>query len=262
MTLGIDVVIVSHRPGRETARVIEDAHALAGCDVSVNHIDNTGNPLNLSQAWNDGAAQGQHEFVAFLNNDTIPCPEWGTRMIRVLERHDSVGAIVPYPVLGPKTLFLGREFVVTEPPSREIMAALAERASEEYRDDAPVKKYGAGHPGFFAVMFRRELFETLKGFDERFRFYGQDREICDRLRLFGKVPALATACPFYGGRSIATQRAIGAKDINIKEEYAFCSLMTRLMHNGEIPRWHTMSEEERRAVREDPRYAISKGKAR
>lgn len=254
----VDVVVVGHRPGAETERVLADAVPLAGLAAKLRYFDNTGNPKNLSRAWNDLAREGRAPYIAFLNSDAVPCPGWAARLSAVLSVDSGAGAVFPQPLLPPKVRFLDREFSLSEPPTRAEMRALAAWASEKHPDLSPHKAHAKA--GLFSVMMRRTDFEALSGFDERLRFYGQDHDIQERLAERGLSTVRALACPFYPGRGAATRKAIDLKDIDINAEYEHCGKTLAALRSGKLNRWHLLSDAERAAVRKDPACRISKGR--
>lgn len=253
---GIDIVVVGYRPGPETDRLLADVRDLTTGPSQLHYVDNTGNPRTLSAAWNDLARVGTHPFIAFLNSDAVPCPGWNRLLTEVLVSHPDAGVAIPMAV-GKNPTYLERAFTVGQPPDRRDMIMMADWAREKAAGTPILYDYGSECAPFFSVALRRSEFEELKGFDERLRFYGQDHDLQDRLRAMGKKILRVVTCPFYHADSVATKKAIEKGDIDIMEEYRHIGRILAPLRTGTMPRWHLLSDQERAAVRNDPKYRMS-----
>ena len=254
----LDIVIVGFRPGPETHRLLEDIPLTTRSPYVLHYFDNTGNPKTLSQAWNDLSFEGLAPFIAVLNSDVIPSPGWDERMIQALDSEE-IGSVMPnaIPVQGQ---YMGLDFKFSSPPSREEMASAADHAAGVAKGEVILQDYGGENGPYFAVMLRRDDFMNLKGFDERLRFYAQDHDFQERLRLRGMKNVKLVNCPFYHGDSVATKKAIEEGDIDIMEEYRAIGRVFGPIRNGSVPRWDALSPEERAQVRQDPAYRMSKNR--
>src|SRR4051794_39848197 len=116
-------------------------------------------------ARNHGARVAQAPVIAFTDDDCRPRPDWAERMLARVERE-------------PDALVGGR--VCNGLPDN-----LWSEASQLVLD-VVVDMYNGrpGMPGFTPssnVAMRRDAFEAIGGFDERFRTAaGEDRDFCDR----------------------------------------------------------------------------------
>jgi GT2 family glycosyltransferase len=114
-------------------------------------------------ARNHGALHAHGRFLAFLDDDCIPSPEWLCRLHAALDRDPSVGA----------------GGLVINGQTRNLYA----HVNQVILDEA-YRYYNAdrSHARFFATMnlaVSREQFARIGGFDEAFRT-AEDRDFCAR----------------------------------------------------------------------------------
>lgn len=256
MIEGTDVVVVGHRPGAETRRLLEDLDVSTTPPFKVHYFDNTGNPKNLSQAWNDLASAGDCDFIAFLNSDVVVPPCWNEDLVDQLQRRPYVGAVLPAPI-GQNVSIAGKRYegMIGHPPSRDEMASVRRWAHAEFCDQIVgfSKKERAA---FFAVMVKRTTFAAFKGFDERLRFYGQDHDFQDRLRLLGLSTVRVLSCPVLHWGSTATKEAAQRGDIDLQAEYIYFGPILKAIRTGHLKRWDELSDAERLKTKSDPSLRI------
>lgn len=255
-TNSLDVVVIGYQPGAETARMLADLHEYASSGFHLFYHDNTDNRKSLSAWWNDLANLGSSEFVAFLNPDVIPCPDWDQRMIAALIEHAAVGVVIPCPIGGAQCTYLDKTFTLHDPPTNEEMRALANWATEKGSGKQHLYDYGCERGPFFSAMLRREEFKQLNGFDERLPFYGQDHEIQDRLISKGRKCAQIRTCPFWNGNSIPTNKAIQQGIFDLGFEQRRMGTTLEKIRSGELPRWDKLSKQERSSIRFDPAFQM------
>lgn len=251
----LDIVIVGFRPGPETERLLGDLPVTTKSSYELHYFDNTGNPKSLSQAWNDLAFAGSAPYIAILNSDVIPSPAWDLRMIEALD-DETIGSVMPgaIPCVGK---YLGVDVGFHMPPTREDMRHASDIAVEKSAGKPLIYDYGKEQGAYYSVMLRRADFELLKGFDERLRFYAQDHDFQDRLRMRGMKNIRLDSCPFFHGDSVATKKAIANGDIDIMAEYKTIGLIYYPIRDGQTPRWDALSDDDRKGVRADPIYRMS-----
>ena len=142
-----------------------DLAEAAGARV-VRNADNRG----FAAAANQGAALGRAELILFLNPDATLAPAELAKLVRAFD-DPSVGAA------GPRLVHPdGREQRACWPfpsPVRTWREALGfASASIDFVVGA-------------CLLVRRDVFERLGGFDERFWLYGEEADLCRRLRHAG-----------------------------------------------------------------------------
>jgi GT2 family glycosyltransferase/glycosyltransferase involved in cell wall biosynthesis len=198
----VSVVVVNYRGADDT---IECLRGLAGLDwpaerlqlVCVDNASGDGSVQRIRAAMptvmvvesttnsgfaggcNLGVAHADGEYVAFLNNDARPDPQWVAAAVQVFERERSVasvaskvldwdGRLVDY-VGGSLTWFgMGYKPEVERPDSPEY-------------DHPKDVLFATG-----AAMFvRAEVYREVGGFDERFFMFYEDVDLGWRLNLLG-----------------------------------------------------------------------------
>jgi GT2 family glycosyltransferase len=204
-TAGAEVVIVDNASDDGSAAFVRASFP------SVTVVE-AGANTGFARGNNLGAAGASTEFLAFLNNDTVPDPDWLEALVGAAdrERADLVASRIvfmePAGVIdsaGDGYLRCGGAFKIwhgrpadTAPPSGEVFGAC-----------------GA------AFLIRRALFEELGGFDERFFMVYEDVDLSYRARLLGarvvyaadatvlhagsgSLGKLTTAAVYYGQRNL------------------------------------------------------------
>jgi GT2 family glycosyltransferase len=203
-TPSIDVIIVNYNAGGRLARCVRHLAAQTLAPSSVIIVDNAstdssleearaatdeaglavtiieaGGNIGFAAANNLAAQSARADWLAFLNPDAYAHPDW-------LEQLDH--AIVKYPwadAFGSTQLDAnaptridgaGDVYNVYGIPYRGGFGAAAS-------DLPPTGECFA--PCAAAALWRRETFERLGGFDERFFCYGEDVDLGFRLRLGG-----------------------------------------------------------------------------
>ncbi|HUN40626.1 MAG TPA: glycosyltransferase [Acetobacteraceae bacterium] len=167
-----EVIVVDDAfPGEETA-----------CLARVRGIRLQRNAENLGylRACNSAAATARGAFVLLLNNDTQVMPGWADAMLDLLACRDDVGAV-------------GSKLIYPDGRLQEAGGIIWNDGSgwNFGRHDDPGKPiynyvrevhYCSGA----SLMLRRETFERLRGFDERYApAYFEDADLCFRLRASG-----------------------------------------------------------------------------
>ncbi len=155
----------------------------------VKNKQNTG----YSGGNNLGACVAKGTFLFFLNPDTLVKKNTLAIMSDYLEKHKEAGIVAPllldknetaYPLQGTKELtplraIFALSFLQKLFPKNPI-------ANSYWNKDWNKKETKAVDvvPGS-AFMIRRELFEKLKGFDERYFLFFEEHDICNRVKELG-----------------------------------------------------------------------------
>jgi GT2 family glycosyltransferase len=167
-----EIVVVDDASSDSTARVLADrAERLE----VVRHEQSSG----FAASCNDGAAAATGEWIAFLNNDTIPQQGWLDALLRYASSRERLGFV------GAKLLF----------PNDTVQHAGVVFASDlsphhiyaGFRADDPVVNKSRQFQVVTGAcgVIRRALFEELGGFDTGFVNGYEDIDLCLRLRRVG-----------------------------------------------------------------------------
>lgn len=136
--------------------------------------------LGYATANNLAARKASGRWLALLNPDAVPAPDWLERLL---------AAAAAYPTFG----FFGSRQLLAEAPER------LDGIGDAYHVSGRAWRIGHGAPASAAprtaveifspcaaaALYRRDLFEAAGGFDESFFCYLEDVDLGFRLRLAG-----------------------------------------------------------------------------
>lgn len=145
---------------------------------SVRVVDN-GRNLGFAGGNNAGARAARGDTLVFLNNDTIPAPDWLARLHAAsLEAPDRA-------LVTSRIVFLDRPNVVDSAGDGYLRAGGAfKHGHGAYTDGCTTSREVFGACGA-AFLIRRDIFDRLKGFDEDFFMVYEDVDLSYRARLAG-----------------------------------------------------------------------------
>lgn len=124
-------------------------------------------PFNgYNKSLNEGAKKGSAEYIAFCNNDLIFSDGWLQPLINALEDYDSVS---------PWCKLTHRQWWNNAKPNNIYSSY----------------EVGKCIAGWF-IMMKRETWEQIGGFDERFEFWYADNSFAEQLKSKGLKHALVT----------------------------------------------------------------------
>jgi GT2 family glycosyltransferase len=142
---------------------------------AVRHEANTG----FATSCNDGAAAARGEYLVFLNNDTLPLKGWLDALVRYADDHPEA-AVVGSKLLFPDDTVQHAGVAITEDHNpRHIYAG--------FPTDHPAVNKSRRFPIVTAgcALFRREVFEESKGFDDAYVNGFEDVDLCLRIGELG-----------------------------------------------------------------------------
>lgn len=121
--------------------------------------------LGLARASNIGAKEAKGKYFFFFNNDTIADKDLILELVKRLEGDSSIG------ICGCRTLTYNGAKKINCGVPMDIFGYPFGFAKPFYVDAA--------------IFIRRNVFEEIGGFDEEMFLYGEDRDLCWRVRLYG-----------------------------------------------------------------------------
>jgi N-acetylglucosaminyl-diphospho-decaprenol L-rhamnosyltransferase len=144
-------------------------------------------PAGFGANVNRGVAETQSEFVVIANPDTEPGPD----AVAVLVDFASAGS--HRGIVGPQLRYPDgrwqpsrRRFptvtgtLVRRTPLRYLARPFERQRDHYLLDERPTEPVPADWMLAAFLLLRREMFDELAGFDEAFRLYGEDIELCYR----------------------------------------------------------------------------------
>lgn len=253
----LDVVVASLWPKENTTTFLADVKRTSKLKHTVHLFDisSGASPKTLSIAWNDLASKGRGDLIVFMKTDVILSPEWDLRLSETLESFPQVGVAIPAffgnerPVRlvaeGPPTTLKEGEPGITD------MAQIAEWAE---MFTGVIYLYEEFNAPFSAAMMQRSVWQTLQGFDERFRIFGHDHDFQARLHDdTGQLAASVRSCPVYSKAGTGSMEYILRVYSDLGSEYAHLTDARATVSKDGF--WHKLSKEARAAVRQDPKYS-------
>jgi GT2 family glycosyltransferase/glycosyltransferase involved in cell wall biosynthesis len=168
----LELIVVENGSGDDSAERLRAAAPNVSVIVS-------GENLGFAGGCNLGVASSSGEYVAFLNSDAKPDPQWIRTAVDTFERDDSIGAVaskvldwrgdlVDYIESG--LTWFGKGY---KPYVGELVGNLGQREKDVL--------FGTGS----AMFVRADVFEQLGGFDESYFMFYEDVDFGWRLNLLG-----------------------------------------------------------------------------
>lgn len=211
----ISVIIVSYNTCNDTLAAISSVYSTAGKQVEVIVVDNASSDDSLkhikkkypqvhvieqstnvgfARANNVGAKHAHGKYLFFLNSDAILNEHALEELVQVMESDSSVGIVSGQLINQDGSI---------QPQGGALPTVLNVFAWMFFLDDVPVlsslfspyqqrntslftKYHETGWVGGTACMMRRDDFIRFGMWDEKIFMYGEDVELCMRIRAMGK----------------------------------------------------------------------------
>jgi N-acetylglucosaminyl-diphospho-decaprenol L-rhamnosyltransferase len=145
-------------------------------DVRV--VQNRSN-LGFAAGNNAGATRATGDWLVFLNNDTVPAADWLSHLCRPLVERPEIAVVTS------RIVFLDDPSILDSAGDGYLRAGGAYKHGHRTAAAAHMQSgevFGACGAAF---VIRRDVFEALGGFDERFFMVYEDVDLSYRLRLAG-----------------------------------------------------------------------------
>lgn len=161
-------VIVVDNSGRQLAARSE------GVRTQARIIENAAN-VGFGAAVNQGIRASDSPFVAVLNDDTAPHPQWLERML------EAAGARYEIGMCAPQIRLLGEDRL-----DSAGMLIARDGSSKQRGHGEPASAYARRQqallPSGCAALYRRDMLDEIGLFDERFFLYCEDTDLGLRAR--------------------------------------------------------------------------------
>jgi hypothetical protein len=254
----IDIVMVAYRSEADLPDVLEGLKTMSALPHTLHFHDNIGNTKTLTMAWNELAARGCSEYIAFLNTDIRLSPDWDARLVAGLDRHVDAGVVMPKPVghdwrtvLDPSQP-LYPDSSTAPAPTHDAMKRLSALWKGQ---DGDYSFGGCCNAAFYTVVMRRSVWESLQGFDVRYRFYGQDHDFQRRLfHRFGKYAILIANAPVWHRCGGSVLKAKERGEVNFAAEMDHCGEIDAALADGQMKEWDLLNDVERAMIRFNQKY--------
>ncbi len=149
------------------------------------HLIESGENLGFAKGSNKAAQKAKGDYLFFLNPDTEMMNPSLEELVSFYKSHSNAG------VVAPRLIMPGGKIQPSVKKLPTIWGALREYILGEkkaYSEYAPVREsavevemvYGA------AMLVKKDLFDSLGGFDERFFLYYEDADLCRRIHEIGQ----------------------------------------------------------------------------
>ncbi|MDT0633173.1 glycosyltransferase family 2 protein [Rubrivirga sp. S365] len=172
------VVVDNDSPDGSAARL---RAAFAG-DARVRVVESGGN-VGFAAANNVGAGRSSGRVLFFLNPDTVVHGDAVARLVAYLDGHPEAGAVGPRVLNGDGTDQVSTSpFDTAQSIARHLLALPAPRPPLDRPAPVDVVK-GC------ALALRREVFDAVGGWDERYFMYAEENELCLALARAGRQNA-------------------------------------------------------------------------
>ena len=168
----LEIVVVENGSGDDSAERIAAAAPHVTLLVSKTNEGFAG-------GCNMGVAASSGEYIALLNNDAKPDPEWIAAAVARFEESDSIGGVASR-VLdwdGELVDYIGSAMTWYGMGYKPLTAEKVPRTPDHSRDVL----FGTGS----AMFVRRSVYEELGGFDERYFMFFEDVDLGWRMNLAG-----------------------------------------------------------------------------
>lgn len=208
----IDILIVAYCAWEALADTLASIAIWSDPGYKLTVYENSVKNYPLTWLWNRFIEESRRDLIALCNPDIIVGPGWDTEAIVCLEQHGACAAVSPIsnteahrevlPAVVPDHVALAD----VEPLTARLKASFADRRFYLTRDH----RMTPGH----CVIFRRDAWARIKGFDERIPFGGNDYDFNGRLVEAGMDLAISTHAFAFHKWRVSTGDAVRLGQFN------------------------------------------------
>lgn len=227
---GAEIVVVDNGSTDETKQIIRQQPEVQLIEASIN--------LGYGKALNLGVtkAGADYEYLVLSNADVVYRKDTIAVLISLLKSDPEIG------IAAPQQISTNGDWVVSYADVPGVWSGVKDvfgvsTVSRWYRrlrwpHKVDRNNKDVGYLAGAVLALSGEAFFLVNGFDESFRFYGEDADLCIRLRAAGRRVVFCPAAEIIhhdGGHSAKTDQA-----------EMFCHLLTKgltLLAEKHLPRW-------------------------
>jgi hypothetical protein len=183
----VAAIVVAHEEGPELGRCVAALEPQVDELVVIRNLVDNESPLGFAANANRGIARTTAPFVVVANPDTEAAPNAVQILRQFMEGHPRC-AIAGPALLNPdgSRQASRRRFptvsgtIVRRTPLRLLLKPQRRQRAHYGLDEEPAQPVEADWMLGAFLFLRREALEELGGFDEGFRLYGEDIDLCYR----------------------------------------------------------------------------------
>jgi N-acetylglucosaminyl-diphospho-decaprenol L-rhamnosyltransferase len=149
-------------------------------------------PRGFAANVNAAIAATDEPFVLLVNPDAVAGPGVVDRLLQLADAHPRAGVVAPLLRYPDGSLQLSRRRFPTvagtlwrRTPLRLLRPPLEHQRGGHYLDDVPAGPVRCDWMLGACMLLRRQMLTEIGGFDERFRLYGEDIDLCYRAHKAG-----------------------------------------------------------------------------
>lgn len=131
-------------------------------------------------ANNQGMAAAHGEFIALLNNDAEPEPDWLAALVRACSKRADIGMVASKVLVWEDPRRIDKAGHLIFPDGQNRGRGTGALDSGQFDREEEVL-----WPDGCAALYRKEMLDRIGGFDEDFFAYGDDAELGLRARIAG-----------------------------------------------------------------------------
>lgn len=143
------------------------------------HLVRLGENTGFAGGNNRGIAVARGEFVALLNNDALPDPQWLTELVAVLDAHPEVG------FCASRVLLQSDPHLLDAAGDGLTFAATAFRRGHRLPADGYARQERVFGASGSAAFYRRAVLDAVGCFDEEFFAVYEDVDLSFRAQMAG-----------------------------------------------------------------------------
>jgi len=157
----VNIIVIGYGLPDLEAKCLESVRRHTTHPYLLTFFDNFESGLSLTEAWNFTISVSPCAYICLLNNDTEVHPNWLGRMYETLTTVPDCG-------------FVGPSTNQCHSPQKAVSTAKEAEAhrGSAVRMDSPISG--------FCLLFSKETYNQLNGFDPRYALYGQESDFIDR----------------------------------------------------------------------------------
>lgn len=168
-------------------------------------IVEVGKNIGFGSAHNVGFRESLGKYILFLNPDAEIAPSALDKMLGVFAEDEKIGVVGPL-LIDSDGRIQPDCFGSHRTPLSTIKNKIFGRREGQMIADGKVFKTDWVSGG--SMMIRRDVFEKIRGFDEKFFMYFEDVDLCARARKSGSIIAIHPEARIFheSGKSFANER--------------------------------------------------------